>query len=439
MKNIIIMGAAGRDFHNFNTYFRDRADIRVVAFTATQISGIDNRMYPKELAGRYYSGGIQIYPESQLEELIRKYDVDEVIFAYSDVSQVYVMELASKIIAWGADFRLMGPKSTMLKSNRAVISITATRTGSGKSQVSRYIGKMLLDANIKTVIIRHPMPYGVLAEQKVQRFSTIKDLDKYNCTIEEREEYEPHLEAGLVVYAGVDYGAILKKAEKEADFIIWDGGNNDFSFYVPDIKIVVVDPLRIGDEKTYYPGESNLLSADIVIINKVNSALAENVEKLKETIISMNPKARIILANSKITVDEPDLIKGKRVLVIEDGPTLTHGRMSFGAGVVAAKEFGASELIDPHPFAVGSIGETLDKWKQLRNLVPAMGYSEEQIKELELTINNSGADLIVVGSPIDLNRIMKINIPVVRVRYDLEEVDSTLGGLLVELLDNIDH
>ncbi len=438
MKNIIIMGAAGRDFHNFNTCFKNRSDIKVVAFTATQIPGIDSRVYPAELAGKNYPEGIQIFPENQLEELIDRFNVDEVIFAYSDVSQEYVMQTAGKILAKGSDFKLMGPKSTMLKSDKNVIAVTATRTGSGKSQVSRYIGKMLQEAEIKTVIVRHPMPYGILAKQKVQRYSNFQNLDKYNCTIEEREEYEPLIESGFVVFAGVDYEAILKEAEKEADFIIWDGGNNDFSFYVPDINIVVVDPLRIGDEKTYYPGESNLLSADIVIINKVNSALAENVEKLRKTITEMNPKARIVMANSKITVDEPELIKGKRVLVIEDGPTLTHGQMSFGAGVVAGKLFEAKELIDPHPFAVGSIAETLDKWKQLKNLVPAMGYNKEQIKDLEATINNSEADLILVGTPIDLTRFMNINIPVVRVRYELEEIDNTLGKLMIEVLNNID-
>ncbi|KAF0092626.1 MAG: hypothetical protein FD141_810 [Fusobacteria bacterium] len=438
MKKVIIMGAAGRDFHNFNTYFRDNKVYEVVAFTATQIPGIDNRRYPGVLAGENYPKGIPIYPENKLEELILENDIDEVIFAYSDVSHKELMHKASRVIASGADFKLMGTKSTMIKSRLPLISITATRTGSGKSQVSRYIGILLKTLGFKPIVIRHPMPYGQLAEQKVQRFATFDDLALHNCTIEEREEYEPHIEAGLIVYSGVDYGEILKEAEAEADVIIWDGGNNDFSFYQPDLNIVVVDPLRIGDETSYYPGEINLLSADIAIINKVNTAELTNVEKLKMTIYENNPLANIILANSNITVDDQSLIKGKKVLVVEDGPTLTHGQMSYGAGVIAAKMFGAKELIDPQPFAVGSIIDTLNKWPALKELVPAMGYSTEQIKDLEETINNSSAEVVVTGTPIDLSRVINIGKPVVRVRYDLEEIKPQLEKLIVKMLSDID-
>lgn len=438
MKKVIIMGAAGRDFHNFNTYFRGNGGFEVVAFTATQIPGIDNRRYPGNLAGDNYTEGIPIYPEDKLEELILENDVDEVIFAYSDVSHEELMHKASQVISWGADFKLMGTKSTMIKSRLPVIAITATRTGSGKSQVSRYIGVLLKSLGFKPIVIRHPMPYGQLAEQKVQRFASFDDLVLHNCTIEEREEYEPHIEAGLIVYSGVDYGEILKQAEGEADVIIWDGGNNDFSFYQPDLNIVVVDPLRIGDETSYYPGEINLLCADIAIINKVNTAEVVSVEELKKIIINNNPRAQIILANSNITVDNQGLIRGKRVLVVEDGPTLTHGQMSYGAGVIAAKMFGAKELINPRSFAVGSIVDTLNKWPELKELVPAMGYSKEQIKDLEETINNSPAEVVVTGTPIDLNRVIDIRKPAVRVRYDLEEIEPQLDKLLTKMLADID-
>ncbi len=438
MKKVIIMGAAGRDFHNFNTFFRENENYEVVAFTATQIPGIDKRIFPGELAGIKYPEGIPIYPEAKLEELICENKIDEVIFAYSDVSHEELMHKASKVIAWGADFKIMGPKSTMIKSRLPVIAITATRTGSGKSQVSRYIGTLLKSLGFKPVIIRHPMPYGQLVEQKVQRFATFDDLDIHNCTIEEREEYEPHIEAGLIVYAGVDYGEILKKAELEADVIIWDGGNNDFSFYVPDLNIVVVDPLRIGDETSYYPGEINLLCADIAIINKINTAEKASVEELKKIIKKSNPRAKIILANSNISVDNQSLIKGKRVLVIEDGPTLTHGQMSYGVGVIAANLFGAAELLNPSSFAVGSIIDTLEKWPELKELVPAMGYSKEQIKDLEETINNSPAEVVVTGTPIDLSRVINIRKPVVRVRYDLEEIELQLEKLIVKMLSDVD-
>lgn len=434
MKKIIIMGAAGRDFHNFNTYFRNNKGYEVVAFTATQIPGIDNRIYPSILSGDNYPNGIPIYPEDKLEELILENEIEEVIFAYSDISHEELMHKASKVIANGADFKLMGTRSTMLKSSLPVIAITATRTGSGKSQVSRYIGDLLVNLGFKPIIIRHPMPYGKLEQQRSQRFAKLDDLDIHNCTIEEREEYEPHIEAGLIVYAGVDYEEILKQAEAEGDVIIWDGGNNDFSFYVPDLDIVVVDPLRIGDETSYYPGEINLLGADVVVINKVNTADAFSVERLKEIIRNNNPRARIILANSNITVNDQSLISGKRVLVVEDGPTLTHGQMSYGAGVIAARQFGATELIDPKPYAVGSIIDTLNKWPKLKELVPAMGYSQAQIKDLEQTINNSPAEVVVTGTPIDLSRVINIDKPVVRVRYDLEEIEPQLKKLVTRIL-----
>lgn len=434
MKKIIIMGAAGRDFHNFNTYFRNNKGYEVVAFTANQIPGIDNRIYPGVLAGDNYPDGIPIYKEDKLEELILENNVEEVIFAYSDISHEELMHKASRVLASGADFKLMGTRSTMLKSRLPVIAITATRTGSGKSQVSRYIGTQLINLGFKPIIIRHPMPYGKLEQQVAQRFAALDDLDFHNCTIEEREEYEPHIEAGLIVYAGVDYEEILRQAEAEGDVIIWDGGNNDFSFYVPDLNIVVADPLRIGDETSYYPGEINLFGADIVIINKVNTADKSDIEKLTEIIRINNPKARIILANSNITVDDQSLIRGKRVLVVEDGPTLTHGQMSYGAGVIAAEEFGAAELIDPHPYAVGSIIDTLNKWPKLKELVPAMGYSQAQIKDLQETINNSPAEVVIAGTPIDLSRVININKPVVRVRYDLEEIEPQLIKYITEIL-----
>jgi predicted GTPase len=434
VKKAIIMGAAGRDFHNFNNYFKDNRDYEVVAFTATQIPGIDNRIYPLVLAGENYPMGIPIYPEDKLEELIKENNIDEVIFAYSDISHEELMHKASLVIASGADFKLMGTKNTMIKSRLPVIAITATRTGSGKSQVSRYIGNILVSLGIKPIIIRHPMPYGQLSEQRVQRFAKLDDLDLHKCTIEEREEYEPHIEAGLVVYAGVDYGEILKQAEAEGDVIIWDGGNNDFSFYVPDLNIVVVDPLRIGDETSYYPGEINLLSGDVVIINKVNTAKLESIEKLEKIIYENNPRAKVILANSNISVDNKELIKDKRVLVVEDGPTLTHGQMSYGAGVIAARMFGAAELIAPHQFAVGSIALTLKKWPELKELIPAMGYSREQIRDLEETINNSTADLVITGTPIDLSRVINIGKPVVRVKYDIEEIEPQLEKLITMML-----
>ncbi|HHY61600.1 MAG: cyclic 2,3-diphosphoglycerate synthase [Bacillota bacterium] len=418
---VIIMGAAGRDFHNFNVYFRDNERYEVVAFTATQIPDIAGRMYPAELAGKLYPNGIPIYPEDQLEELIVKHDIDQAIFAYSDLSHVDIMHKASAVMAAGADFRLMGPNTTMLKSKVPIVAIVAVRTGVGKSQTTRYVSQALIDAGLKVVAIRHPMPYGDLAKQAVQRFATYEDLDIHECTIEEREEYEPHIDRGVIVYAGVDYGRILEEAEKEADVILWDGGNNDFSFYKPDLTITLVDPHRAGHEVLYHPGETNVRLADVVIINKVDTAKPEDVETVRKNVQRINPRAQIIDAASPVTVEDPEMIRGKRVLVVEDGPTLTHGGMGYGAGVVAARQFGAGELVDPRPFAVGSIVETLERFHHLEPLLPAMGYSKKQIDELETTINRSDAEVVLIGTPIDLRKVLKIDKPAVRVRYELEQ------------------
>lgn len=430
-ERVIIMGAAGRDFHNFNTYFRNNNDYEVVAFTATQIPDIEGRVYPASIAGELYPEGIPIYPEEELSTLIKKHNVDQVIFAYSDVSHETVMHKASQVLACGADFRLMGPDNTMIKSKAPVIAVTAVRTGSGKSQTTRYVAQTLTERGKKVAIIRHPMPYGNLEEQVVQRFASYADLDKHKCTIEEREEYEPHIDLGLVVYAGVDYEKILHQAEAEADVILWDGGNNDLPFYNTDLHIVVVDPHRAGHETAYHPGEANLRKADIALINKVDSADPTDVEKVKATITAVNPQAKIIMANSPITVDDPETVAGKKVLVIEDGPTLTHGEMAYGAGVIAAEKLGAAELIDPRPFAVGSIKDTFAKYNHLSRLLPAMGYGQTQIEELERTINDSPAELVLIGTPIDLRRIMKLDKPALRVRYDLEEIgDQELAKTL---------
>lgn len=430
-ERVIIMGAAGRDFHNFNTYFRNNNDYEVVAFTATQIPDIEGRVYPASIAGELYPEGIPIYPEEELSTLIKKHNVDQVIFAYSDVSHETVMHKASQVLACGADFRLMGPDNTMIKSKAPVIAVTAVRTGSGKSQTTRYVAQTLTERGKKVAIIRHPMPYGNLEEQVVQRFASYADLDKHKCTIEEREEYEPHIDLGLVVYAGVDYEKILHQAEAEADVILWDGGNNDLPFYNTDLHIVVVDPHRAGHETAYHPGEANLRKADIALINKVDSADPTDVEKVKATIAAVNPQAKIIMANSPITVDDPETVVGKKVLVIEDGPTLTHGEMAYGAGVIAAEKLGAAELIDPRPFAVGSIKDTFAKYNHLSRLLPAMGYGQTQIEELERTINDSPAELVLIGTPIDLRRIMKLDKPALRVRYDLEEIgDQELAKTL---------
>jgi len=418
---VIIMGAAGRDFHNFNVFFRNNDAYEVVAFTATQIPGIESRRYPSELAGPRYPDGIPIHPENELPELVKKYDVEEVVFSYSDVSHEYVMHRASLVLSCGADFRLLGPNATMLKSKVPVVSVCAVRTGSGKSQTSRKVAKTLKSMGFRVVVIRHPMPYGDLAEQMWQRFASYEDLDKHDCTIEEREEYEPHISNGIVVFAGVDYERILREAEKEADIIVWDGGNNDVSFYRSDLLIVVVDPHRPGHELSYYPGETNLRMADVVVINKMDTASPEGVKVVRRNIQEVNPDALVVEAFSPITVDNPDLIKGKRVLVVEDGPTLTHGNMSYGAGVIAAKNMGAKEIVDPRPYTTGSIAETFRKYSQLGMLLPALGYGKKQIQELEDTINRIPCDIIVIGTPIDLRRVLNMSKPAVRAIYELEE------------------
>lgn len=419
---VVIMGAAGRDFHNFNTFFRSRPEYEVVAFTATQIPNIEGRIYPKELAGEYYPNGIPIYAEEELPTLIKDLKVNRVVFAYSDVSHEYVMHKASIALANGADFWLMGPESTMIESTKPVISVCAVRTGSGKSQTTRKVVKILREMQKKVVSIRHPMPYGDLAVQAVQRFATYEDLDTHKCTIEEREEYEPHIDLGAVIYAGVDYERILREAEKEADVIVWDGGNNDFSFYKPDLSIVVADPLRAGHETSYHPGETNFRSADVIVINKEDSASLESIELIRKHIFEVNPNAVIVDATSPIYVEQGEIVKGKKVLVVEDGPTLTHGGMSYGAGYVAARKLGAKEIVSPVPYAIGSIKATYEKYSQTKEVLPAMGYSEIQIKELEETINKSPVDVVIIGTPIDLRRVMKINKPAVRIRYELQEI-----------------
>ena len=422
-KRVLILGAAGRDFHNFNTYFRDNEEYEVVAFTATQIPDIAGRKYPGELAGKLYPRGIPIYPESDMAKLIKEHLVDEVVLSYSDLPHQYVMERASEVLAAGADFKLMGTRHTMIESKKPIIAICAVRTGSGKSQTTRRVLDILRAHGKKVISIRHPMPYGDLVKQRIQRYATYEDLDRYECTIEEREEYEPHIDRGSVIYAGVDYEAILREAESEnPDVILWDGGNNDFSFYKPNLLITVADPHRAGNEKTYYPGLVNLLTADVVVINKEETALPENVEEVRSSVMNLNPRATIVDAASPIFVEGWEKIRGKRVLVIEDGPTLTHGGMKYGAGYVAATKFGAKEIIDPRPFAVGSIVDTYRKYNHLSMILPAMGYGEKQTKELEETINHSNAELVVVGTPIDLSRVMKMQKPWVRVKYELEEI-----------------
>ena len=419
-ERVIILGAAGRDFHNFNVYFRDNEKYEVVGFTATQIPNIEGRQYPASLAGDLYPQGIPIHPEDQLEALIDTLDVQQAIFAYSDVSHEYVMHVASRVIASGADFRLMGLDSTLLESTKPVVAVCAARTGSGKSQTSRYIAEELIELGHRVAIVRHPMPYGDLAKQAVQRFETYADLDRYECTIEEREEYEPHIERGVIVYAGVDYEKILRQAEEDADVILWDGGNNDLPFYVPDLHLVIVDPHRPGHELKYHPGEANVRAADVILINKVDTADEEAILQVRENVSMLNPGATIIEAASPIFVQDPQLIHGKRVLVIEDGPTLTHGGMAYGAGWVAARRFGASEIIDPRPFAVGSIKDTYAKYPTTGDVLPAMGYGDGQIKELEQTIAASDAELVLIGTPIDLSRLLNIELPSQRVRYELE-------------------
>lgn len=431
----IIMGAAGRDFHNFNTYYRDNDTYDVVAFTATQIPNIEGRKYPKELAGTLYPNGIDIYPESELPELIKKFDVDEVVFSYSDVPYEYVMHKSALVNSLGADFRLLGTKATQVKSTKPLVAVCATRTGAGKSQTSRRVAEVLKSLGYNVVAIRHPMPYGDLVKQKVQRFATYADLDLHECTIEEREEYEPHIDTGVIIYSGVDYEAILREAEKEADVILWDGGNNDFSFYKPDVLITVIDPLRAGNELSYYPAEVNMRMADIVIINKVDTADVAQIDTVRASIAKVNPDAIVIEASSPIFVEDPDMIKGKRVLAIDEGPTVTHGDLPYDFGYYAAKRYGAKEIVDPRPFAVGDLKATFEKFPHLGHDLPSMGYGEKQIRDLEATIAASDVDVVVIGTPIDMTRVMKIDKPSVRVTYKLQEIGyPTLDDVLEKKL-----
>jgi predicted GTPase len=431
-ERVIIAGAAGRDFHDFNTVFRDNEEYEVVAFTATQIPNIEGRLYPAELAGEQYPKGIPIYPESKLDELIERYQIDQVVFSYSDVSHEHVMHVASQVAAAGADFRLLGPKRSMLKSTKPIVSVCAVRTGSGKSQTSRRVVTTLQRLGFeKVVAVRHPMPYGNLVAQAVQRFASIADLDHHQCTIEEREEYEPYIDMGAVIYAGVDYGAILSSVEEEADIIVWDGGNNDLPFFASDYHIVLVDPHRPGHELRYHPGEANLRMADAVVVNKVDTADNDDVVTVLQNIDKVNVQADVIRAASPILVDDPEAIRGKRVLVVEDGPTMTHGEMAYGAGVMAARFFHAAQIVDPHPFAVGSIAETFEKYPTTGAVLPAMGYGAEQIRELQETINATPADMVLIATPIDLSRLIEINVPYQRVRYSLQEIGyPTLESLL---------
>ena len=431
-RNVIIIGAAGRDFHNFNTYFRNNENYNVVAFTAAQIPDIAGRKYPAELAGKLYPAGIPIHLEADLPKLIKELKVDECVFSYSDVPYTHVMGVGAIVNAAGAAFSLLGPQDTQVKSTKPVIGVCAVRTGAGKSQTSRKIVQMLMAKGLKVVAVRHPMPYGDLVAQKVQRFATVEDLKKHKCTIEEMEEYEPHVVRGNVIYAGVDYEAILREAEKEADVILWDGGNNDFPFYKTDLLFTVADPHRPGNEVSFYPGEISLRMADVVVINKIDTASPEAIQTVRENIQKVNPKATVIDGASPITVDKPELIKGKRVLCVEDGPTLTHGHMKIGAGIVAARKFGAAELVDPRSAAVGKLAETFKIYPNIGTLLPAMGYGDQQVKDLEATINKVDCDTVVIATPIDLNRIVKINKPTVKVGYDLQEIGSPN---LTEVLD----
>ncbi len=429
----LIMGAAGRDFHNFNVFYRENKDYEVIAFTATQIPNIEGRLYPAELSGALYPNGIPIFPESDLVKLILEKGIQQVVFAYSDVPYEYVMHKASTVLAAGADFRLMGTRATQLKSSKPVVSVCAVRTGSGKSQTTRRVSLILREMGYKVAAIRHPMPYGDLTKQVVQRFADLNDLDANDCTIEEREEYEPHIMNGVIVYAGVDYEAILRQAESEVDIILWDGGNNDLPFYDSDFRIVVADPHRPGHEISYYPGEAVARTADVFVINKVDTADPQGVITVRDNLQAINPNAIMVEGASPLFVDDPKGIRGKRVLVVEDGPTLTHGEMAYGAGWVAARKFGAAEIVDPRPFAVGSIKSTYKKYPTTGKVLPAMGYGEIQMKELEATINNADVDLVIIGTPIDLGRILKINIPYQRVRYELQEIGQpTLKELLKE-------
>ncbi len=437
-KNVIIIGAAGRDFHNFNTYYRDNEDYNVVAFTAAQIPDIDGRKYPAELAGKLYPQGIPIYAEEDLPKLIKDLNVDDCVFSYSDVKYTKVMAMSAIVNAAGANFHLLGPADTMIKSKKPVIAVVATRTGCGKSQTSRKVIEYLMAKGLKVIAIRHPMPYGDLVAQKVQRFAVVEDLKKHKCTIEEMEEYEPHVVRGNVIYAGVDYEAIVRAAEKDpagCDVILWDGGNNDFSFYKPDLTITVADPHRPGNELSYYPGEVNLRLADAIVINKMDSASPEGIQTVRESIAKVNPNAMVIDGASPLRVENWEVIKGKKVLVVEDGPTLTHGEMKLGAGTVAAMKFGAAELVDPRPYVVGKLKETFEIYPNIGELMPAMGYSDEQLKDLETSINNTDCDVVVIGTPIDLTRIVKINKPTARVFYDLQEIGKPdLDGILTDFV-----
>ncbi len=431
-KKVIIMGAAGRDFHNFNVLYRDNDAVEIVGFTATQIPDIEGRRYPAVLAGKLYPKGIPIWDEKELLDRIKKHEVDEVVFSYSDVPYQYVMEKAAYVMSAGARFAVEGGYPTMIKSSKPVVAVCAVRTGCGKSQTTRRVAEVLQKMGKKVVAIRHPMPYGDLSKQIVQRFATLKDLDKHKCTIEEREEYEPHIMRGVTVYAGVDYEKIVREAEKEADVILWDGGNNDMSFYRPDFLITVVDPHRAGHEISYYPGQNNLLMANAIVINKIDSADPDLVQEVRQNIAMYNPKAIVIDGASPVDVEKPELIRGKRVLVVEDGPTLTHGEMAYGAGIIAAEKFGAAELVDPRPFTVKSITETYKKYPDIGVLLPAMGYGDKQVKDLETTINKTDCDLVIIATPIDLNRVIKIKKPTVRVSYNLQEIgkpdlDMVLG------------
>lgn len=433
-RRMLIMGAAGRDFHNFNVLYRDNESVEVVAFTATQIPDIEGRVYPTELAGKLYPAGIPIYAEDELPRLIKDLKVDEVIFSYSDVKHTYVMHKASEVIAYGAAFSMLGASQTMVKSTKPIVAVCAVRTGVGKSQTTRKVCDILKGMGKAVVAIRHPMPYGDLAAQACQRFATYADLDHHKCTIEEREEYEPHIDRGVIVYSGVDYERILREAEKEADVIVWDGGNNDTPFYAPDIHITLVDPHRAGHEMLYHPGEANLRMADVVVINKIDTANSDDISIVRASIAEVNPKALVVDGASPIFVEDMNLIRGKRVLVIEDGPTLTHGEMAYGAGVVAAKKFGAAELVDARPYAVGTIKATYEKYNHMGALLPAMGYGSKQISELEETINSIPCDTVLIATPIDLRRVLKINKPTTRVSYELQEIGMpTLTDVLKKL------
>ncbi len=434
-ERILILGAAGRDFHNFNVFFRNNEAYEVVGFTATQIPKIEGRRYPAALSGKLYPEGLPIFPEHDMEKVIKEQKVDRVVFAYSDTSHETVMHLASRVIAAGADYTLMGTKRTMVTSSKPVVAVCAVRTGCGKSQTSRYITKLLQKAGKKVVAVRHPMPYGDLAKQAVQRFATYEDLAKHECTIEEREEYEAHLKNGTIVYAGVDYEAILRQAEKEADVVLWDGGNNDVPFFKPDLWIAVADPLRAGHEMTFHPGEANFRAADVIVVNKANTAKAEDIAKVIANAKEVNPRATVIKGSSEVICEKPELIKGKKVLVVEDGPTITHGGMPYGAGKVAADKYGAAQLIDGRPFATGSIKETYAKYPHIGTLLPAMGYYAEQIKELEDTINKSNADVVLIGTPFDLARLIKIDKPTCFVSYELVDMGSpTLAEAMAKLV-----